>query len=181
MGIFVVLPQVWWATNQNKEAVKAMTEKHKIMKERQQKYDNEAARLWKQQIKLESKQMELEGKDPKNPMSWMVPMELYRENGDVVHESDQDYEKILAKNKAKVDLHKKKSYEYGSKVVKYLETGELPDNHAISVDETGFQDEDLETNGEEEAQQQLQEVEEMEREDDDDDDDDDDEDDENVP
>ena len=129
-----------------------MTEKHKIMKERQQKYDNEAARLWKQQIKLESKQMELEGKDPKNPMSWMVPMELYRENGDVVHESDQDYEKILAKNKAKVDLHKKKWYEYGSKVVKYLETGELPDNHAISIDETGFVDDVAEAEVQKEAE-----------------------------
>ena len=129
-----------------------MTEKHKIMKERQQKYDNEAARLWKQQIKLESKQMELEGKDPKNPMSWVTPLELYRENGDVVHESDQDYEKILAKNKAKVDLHKKKWYEYGSKVVKYLETGELPDNHAISIDETGFVDDVAEAEVQKEAE-----------------------------
>ena len=84
--------------------------------------------------------MELEGKDPKNPMSWAVPMELYRENGDVVHESDQDYKEILEKNKAKVDLHNERWYEYGSRVVKYLETGELPDNHAISIDETDFDD-----------------------------------------
>lgn len=123
-----------------------MTEKHKIMKERQQKYDDEAARMFKQQIKLESKQMELEGKDPKNPMSWVMPFELYRENGDIVHESDQDYEKILAKNKARVDLHQKKWYEYGSKVVKFLETGELPNNHVISIDEINLEDAEMQKN-----------------------------------